>query len=203
MKGTYTYLDRRKLASLALIPCSLILIVIFTVLNIKTATDPPFLLTILNTLFIGIIPLVIAIIAFRSYQSSGSASLFMMGSGMMIFGSGSIAAGWVIGLTDGANVSVAIYNVCILISAVFYLTGALLTFTGSQTAGTAGFLWKIGAITAGIIIFVVGFTSLSITGSIPPFFILGTGPTILRQIVLSYAVAVLAITSLVLFRLSP
>lgn len=201
MNATNIDLDRRKLASLALIPFSLILIVIFTVLDIRTATDPPFLLTILNTLLIGIIPLVIAIIAFRSYRSSGSTSLFMMGSGMMIFGIGSIAAGWVIGLTDGANASVAIYNVCILISAVFYLTGALQTFTRSKTAGTAGLLWKIAAITAGIVIFVVAFTSLTIMGSIPPFFIVGTGPTILRQTVLSYAIAILAITSLVLFRL--
>jgi len=124
MNATNSDLDRRKLASLALIPFSLILMVIVTVLDIRTATDPPFLLTILNTLLIGIIPLVIAIIAFRSYRSSGSTSLFMMGSGMMIFGIGSIAAGWVIGLTDGANVSVAIYNVCIFISAVFYLDGS-------------------------------------------------------------------------------
>jgi len=201
MNATYIDFDRRKLGSLALIPFSLSLIVILTVLNIRTATDPPFLLTILNTLFIGIIPLVIAIIAFRSYRSSGSASLFMMGSGMMIFGTGSIAAGWVIGLTDGTNISVAVYNVCIFISAVFYLTGALLTFTGSKTAGTAGLLWKIAAITSGIVIFVVAFTSLTIMGSIPPFFIVGTRPTILRQIILSYAIAILAITSLVLFRL--
>jgi putative effector of murein hydrolase len=86
MKADYIEIDKRKIASLALIPFSLILIVIFTVLNIRTATDPPFLLTILNTIFIGIIPLVIAIIAFRNYRSSGSTSLFMLGSGMMIFG---------------------------------------------------------------------------------------------------------------------
>ena len=75
------HLDGRKWASLALIPFALILIVLFTVLDIRIATEPPFLLTILNTVFIGIIPLVIAAIALRSYRSSGSASLFMMGSG--------------------------------------------------------------------------------------------------------------------------
>jgi len=38
-------------------------------------------------------------------------------------------------------------------------------------------------------------------GSVPPFFIIGTGPTVLRQIILSNAIAILAIASLVLFRL--
>ncbi len=201
MRAATIDLDRRKIASLVLIPCSLILIVVFTVLNIRTAMDPPFLLTILNTLFIGIIPLVIAIIAFRSYLSSGSTSLFMLGSGMMIFGLGSIAAGWLIGLPDGANISVTIYNVCIFVSAVFYLTGAMLTFTRSKISEMAGSLWEIATVCSIIVIFVVAFTALIIMGSIPPFFIVGNGPTVLRQVILSNAIMILAIASLVLFRL--
>ena len=104
-------------------------------------------------------------------------------------------------MRDGANISVVICIVCIFISAVFYLTGARLTFTRSKTPGTAGPSWKIAAINAGIVIFIVTFTALTIMGSVPPFFIIGTGPTVLRQIILSNAIAILAIASLVLFRL--
>lgn len=194
-------LDRWKLASLALIPVSLILIMVFTVLDIRTAADPPFLLTVLNTVFIGIIPLVVALIAFRSYRSSGSTSLFLLGSGMMIFGLGSIAAGWLIGLRDGPNISVTIYNICVFVSAVFYLTGAFLTFTRSRSPGTAGHSWKIAAMTGGIITFVAVFILLAVAGSIPPFFIVGSGPTLLRQIILSNGIAFLAIASILLIHL--
>jgi PAS domain S-box-containing protein len=199
MTTTRIHLDGWKWASLALIPFALILIVLFTVLDIRIATEPPFLLTILNTVFIGIIPLVIAAIALRSYRSSGSASLFMMGSGMMIFGLGSIAAGWLIGLPGGANISIAIYNVSIFLSAVFYLAGALLTIIQRSTPKTTGSLWKIAAVTGGIIFFEAAFIVLTIAGSIPPFFIAGSGPTVLRQVILSNAIVILAIASILLF----
>ncbi|RPI38988.1 MAG: PAS domain S-box protein [Methanoregulaceae archaeon] len=201
MMTARVHLDGRKWASIALIPFALILIILFTVLDIRIATEPPFLLAVLNTTFIGIIPLVIAAIAFRSYRTGGSAGLFMMGSGMMIFGLGSIAAGWLIGLPGGANISVTIYNVCILLSAVFYLTGAVLTFIRSKTPETSGDSWKIAAAAAGIIIFVAAFIILAIAGSIPPFFIAGSGPTVLRQVILSNAIVILAIASILLFHI--
>ena len=199
MTTAHVHLDGRKLASLALIPFSLILIVLFTALDIRIATEPPFLLAFLNTIFIGIIPLVIAAIAFRSYRTGGSTGLFMMGSGMMIFGLGSIAAGWLIGFPGGANISVTIYNVCTLLSAVFFLTGALLTFTPSKKPETTGYAGKIAAAATGIIVFVAVFIGLTIAGLIPPFFIAGFGPTVLRQVVLSLAIAFLAIASILLF----
>jgi PAS domain S-box-containing protein len=199
MTPAYVHLDGRKLASLALIPFALFLIVLFTILDIRIAADPPFLLTILNTVFIGIIPLVIAAIAFRSYRSGGSAGLFLLGSGMLIFGLGSIAAGWLIGLPGGANISVAIYNVCILLAAVLFLTGALFTFNRREMPETTGSPSKIAAAALGSIVFVAGFALLAIAGSIPPFFSPGSGPTVLRQVVLSNAIVILAIASILLF----
>ena len=102
----------------------------------------------------------------------------MMGSGMMIFGLGSISCRLAHRLARRTNISVAIYNVSIFLSAVFYLAGALLTSIGRSTPKTTGPLWKIAAVTGGIIIFEAAFIVLAIAGSIPPFFIAGSGPTV-------------------------
>ena len=83
-------------------------------------------------------------------------------------------------------------------SAVFYLAGALLTFIQRSTPKTTGSIGKIAAVTGGIIIFEAAFIVLAIAGSIPPFFIAGSGPTVLRQVILSNAIVILAIASILL-----
>ena len=67
----------------------------------------------------------------------------MLGSGMLMFGLGLIAAGWVIGLPDGSNISATISNVSIFISGGFNLIGALLTFTYRKNPLTATLRGKI------------------------------------------------------------
>ena len=101
-----------KKLSLALIPIFLFAIVVLVALNIPAAYEPPFFLSIMNTVFLGIIPLVIAYITYRVISRSGSVSVFMMGCGILIFGLGSIVAGWVNPLSGGPNMTVTLHNTC-------------------------------------------------------------------------------------------
>src|SRR5512140_3943410 len=59
-------------------------------------TEPPFLLPILNTLFLFTLTCIVAYMAMRSYLADGSLPLLMLGSGVLALGTGSLVAGWVI-----------------------------------------------------------------------------------------------------------
>jgi PAS domain-containing protein len=81
LKTAYLNLDGRKRASLLLIPLFLIVIGVLAVLNIPGSLEDPFALALLNTIFLGIIPIVVAYLSYRVVSRSGSASMFLLGSG--------------------------------------------------------------------------------------------------------------------------
>jgi hypothetical protein len=125
-------LDNRKRAAAFGILVFIILIAIFYVLNIKTAVEPPYLIQILNTLFLGLIPVAIAVIAVKTFRVSGRLSILLVSAGMLVMGVGLTAAGWVLGLAGGQNISVTLSNVSYLAVSIFLLSAAVLMMTGSE-----------------------------------------------------------------------
>ncbi len=103
-----------KLLAFLLIPAYAVLIAVLEVLKIQAVFEPPLALPILNTVFLGILPVAIAFIAGRVYQKTGAAGFLFLGSGMLVFGLCSISAGWLIGLPGGPNITVTIYNTGVL-----------------------------------------------------------------------------------------
>ncbi|MEI7433585.1 MAG: PAS domain S-box protein [Methanomicrobiales archaeon] len=192
-------IDNKKLFGLALIPAFLLIIILLAKLNLPLSYEPAFLLGLLNTLFLGIIPIIVAYISMRVYTKSGSVSVFLIGSGILIFGLGSIAAGWVNPLPGGPNMTVTIHNSCALASSIFILVGAVLSNTSAMTGRGKGNTWLIAATYTAILFFVTLFSLGTLQGIIPPFFIPGSGPTVLRQIVLENAVAFFMISSVLLW----
>ncbi|MEI8332051.1 MAG: hypothetical protein WCF90_10465 [Methanomicrobiales archaeon] len=65
-------LDRQKRASLILLPVYLALIAIFLFFSIKAAFNPPVRLLVFNSLFLGLLPLCVTYILYRSFWGSGS-----------------------------------------------------------------------------------------------------------------------------------
>ena len=115
-----------RLAGLLAVPAFLVLIAVLAAVNNRTSYENPLLLAILNTVFLGLIPLFIAAIAFRGYQSGRSPGALLLGAGMLTFGLGGIAAGWLIGLPGGANLSVTIYNTLICMGSSLSLAAGIL-----------------------------------------------------------------------------
>ncbi|MFA4876435.1 MAG: PAS domain S-box protein [Methanoregula sp.] len=173
-----------KILGLVLIPLSLGSIVILASLNLTAVYEFPFLLLALNTIFIGVISLVIAHIAGRTYLRSGSASIFMMGSGLLVFGLGSIVTGWVIPTSGGSNAAVTIYNTCACMSSLLILAGAALSLRGLVPWKKKGEMRVVAAAYAAILVFVALFSLVTVQGLTPLFFIQGVGPTVLRQVIL-------------------
>jgi signal transduction histidine kinase len=159
------------------------------VLDIQTAFEPVLLLPLLNTLFHGIIPIVVAFVAGKSYLKGGSLTVLLMGCGMLAFGLCAIPAGWVIGKHGGPNLTVTIHNTGVFLGALFHATGGVLGLIPSDRSYDARQRKSIIFIAyAGIILFVLFFSYATLRNWIPPFFIQGVGPTDLRQTVLGSSI---------------
>jgi len=184
-----------KKLSLLLIPCALVIIALLVALNIPTAFEPPLVLPLMNTVFLGIIPIVIAYITFKVYTKSGSASVLLIGSGILIFGLGSIVAGWVNPLSGGPNMTVTIHNTCACIGSILILAGAIMSHTPAKSGRAIKNTGTIAAAYTAIVLFVTIFSLATLQGIIPPFFVPGSGPTVLRQVILENATALFALSS--------
>lgn len=102
-----------------------LLIIALSVLNIQGSFDPPYLLPILNTLFIGILLSIVAYFAAKVYLKIDKMNYLFMFCAMSIMGLGAILSGWSRYLPDGVNLSFAIYNSSFFIGAAFHLLAAL------------------------------------------------------------------------------
>jgi PAS domain S-box-containing protein len=153
--------------------------------------EPGLLLPILNTLFAGLLPISIAVIALRIYLSAGTSSLLLMACGLMTFGTGAILAGWLIGGAQGPNVNVTIYNFTALAGALFHFAGFIQALQSAKPqVQTARLKHNLTLAVTGVVFMVGLLTLATLQGLTPTFFVQGSGPTPLRQAVLGTAACV-------------
>jgi PAS domain S-box-containing protein len=99
----------RRLAFFA-VPALALTACVFIVLDPKAVFEPPWLLPLLNTVFLSAALFVIAYIAGRGYRASGAVHLLFFGSAVLTFGAGSLVAGWVIGAHGSTDAAVTLHN---------------------------------------------------------------------------------------------
>lgn len=119
-----------KFLGLLLVIVYVVALKVLSVLDIGSIFEHRLLLPILNTLFAGMIPIAIALIAGRTYSKSGSSTVLFMGCGMLSFGLCAISAGWLIRASDGANLNVTVYNTGAFLGSLFHAIGAVLSLVG-------------------------------------------------------------------------
>ena len=184
------------------IPAFIVLLAILTPFDNQAVFNPPWLLPILNTVFIFAIYLSVAYICAKSYLASGSLSIFLLGCGMLAFGSASLLGGWLIAAPGGINVNVTLVNVGALFGSIFHLTGAMLTLMRINAKPDLKRRKRnLTLAYPGILISIILLMMVSFQGITPPFFIQGTGPTPLRQVVLGTAAVLFAISAFLFMRL--
>ncbi len=189
----------QKLIGLLLVFASMLAIVALYALDITFLYEPKYLLGVTNTIFTAIIPLVVAFFAARTYLRTGSSSVLLMGCGMLGFGLCAASAGWLIELQGGANFNVTIYNTGALLGSLCHFAGAIINSSRKSYRREPGWqkLTVVPAYSA-ILMFAVLFSFAAVQHVVPPFFIQGSGPTAVRQIVLGLAIFLYA-TSCLLF----
>ncbi len=173
-------------------------IVALYALDITFLYEPKHLLGVTNTIFTALIPIIVAFFAARIYLRSGSLNVLLMGCGMLGFGLCAGSAGWLREIQGGANFNVTIYNTGALFGSLCHVTGAVINYSRNPyplEPGKRG-LAITGAYSA-IIVFAVLLSFATVEQVIPEFFIQGSGPTALRQVVLGLAIFLYALSSLV------
>ena len=186
-----------KPAGLLLVFASLLATVVLYVLDITFLYEPKHLLGIANSIFTAVIPVTVAFFAARTYLRTGSLSVLLMGCGMLGFGLCAGSAGWLREIPGGANFNVTVYNTGALLGSLCHVTGAVASYSGKPYRLEAA-IYRSAVIPAysAIILFTVLFSFATVQQIIPPFFIQGSGPTALRQIVLGLAIFFYALSSL-------
>ncbi len=190
------------LLRLSLLPIPALL-VLMTVLYFSVAPttfyDPPWLILIGNTLFVGVVGFMGGGVAWRNYNASGRIEVLLLGCAMVLFASGGMLAAAVRWLPDGANDNVTIYNIGALAGAALHFAAALILLAGmTPEAGPARRKMRLALGYGGAALFMALLTAASLKDVIPPFFVQGVGPTPLRQQVLGCA-DLLFVVSFLLF----
>jgi PAS domain S-box-containing protein len=168
----------------------LVAIAVVAALDIDTVYEHPLLLAVLNTLFIGLFPIAVSVIAARSSIRGGPGVVLWMGCGMLVFGVGSIIAGWVVQIDP--NFTVTVHNISVFFGALFHAIGALISINPGGSAARRELLsrgrnnWALYY--AAILIGLVVLTFAVLSRVTPPFFIQGSSPTSIRQVVLGLSI---------------
>ncbi len=165
------------------------------------AFDPPWLLLPVNTIFLGLIPLLVAFIALRTYLSTGLITILFMGCGVLALGSFNLVAGWVIGRPEGTHYTATIENLGVLIASIFHLGSAITTVMEDPSViEPKRRIWWLILGYCGMPILLAFITLLTLAGMTPAFFIEGVGPTPLRQLVLGMAIGFFSASFLLFLR---
>ena len=142
----------------------------------------------MDTVFLGIIPIGIAALFAFSYLGRGTFSLLWLGSGLLLYGLGSVVGGWGL-VVYGQDFTVTLHNSGSFLGGLCELIGALLSLAGA--GGTAarrrGSPRLLVAVYSLAMLALAGVTAARLGHALPPFYPAAGAPTPLRQLVLSSA----------------
>ncbi|WP_440951376.1 PAS domain-containing sensor histidine kinase [Methanosphaerula subterraneus] len=190
-----TNFDRQKVISLLIAPSYLVIIAALFLLNSTATFAEPILLLLLNSIFLGLIPLYVAYVSSISFRRSGLISVLMMGAGMLLLGLGGITTGLAGLLPHSANISITVFNLNVCIGAFLQFAGALTALVGWNFGPgrrrTVLAVTVYGVVIAGS----AGLELAALLGLTPTFFIPGSGSTVVRDVVLAGAIEFLLLAS--------
>lgn len=166
----------------------------------ETSLETGLLIPALNTIFISFACLVLAYVSARGYLAGGMLNLFFLGCGALTFGLTTLVTAWYMHLTGEQNPNITINSCGSLAAGALHLSGAILDSI-TCTAETRPdrrmrdlLIGYLGALTLVLLL-----TALAAARELPPFFVQGTGPTLLRQWVLGLSIGLFAVSSLVFY----
>lgn len=192
----------RTLKWLAVVPAVLLIvsIVVLAVQDTNVGFEHPLLLFILNTLFLTVTAVVVAVVAAYAYVTGGTFVLLFLGCGVLAFGSGSLVAGSLRGLPDGANVSVTVYNVAAMVAATFHALSVTATWKNSRSWSPRYRAFILLGTYLGVLSVAAAVAAAAVYGLLPVFFAQDVGPTPLRQLVLLSAILLFALSAFAFLR---
>ncbi|MDD5702528.1 MAG: PAS domain-containing sensor histidine kinase [Dehalococcoidales bacterium] len=153
----------------------------------------PSVRTLINTLFLPLGSLPIAILVAIAVLKFGRLRLAWMGAGVIALGLSIVLANWM-GTPISQDTGVKIQNLGVLVAGSFHLTGMFLTLSDFNWSvpDWRRRVYYLSAVFGGSVIIVVVVAILSNLQLLPQFFIPDQGGTILRNIVLTFGMMLFA-----------
>ena len=175
-----------------------VLTVWFAVHNSSVAYERPDLLAGLNTVFLGGVPTIVALLAAVSYRTTGSRAFLMMGCGLFSLAISSVLAGWAMPISGGPNATVTLHNLGVLLAGVFHVASAhfLLSELSQKSRPSRSTPSAVGPYIGIAVLFSI-LALLVLSNKLPVFFDPQTGPSPLRQCVLVGAVCLFTVSGFV------
>lgn len=166
--------------------------------DLRSATyayEPPWLRFALDAVFIAGLCLLIAGLCFRSFLRGGVLNVLLLGCGVLAFGLSAFVAGWLIPPPYGPNYAVTTRSLGVLLTSILYFLSALFSAFGfSMEIRTRRGLMAVAAYGTMLLLGMILATE-AVHRSLPVFFVVGEGPTVARQVVLSISVTLLITSS--------
>ncbi len=183
--------------SLASFPIIAFITIIVTLgqLDIRTPFDPPYLLPVLNALFLSVTPFFVAFIAGRIFLATGNRTALLLGCGMVSLGLGGLISGWFIGGSGGPNVTITIYNTGVLFCSFFHAAGAILTVAPPAANLSNNRKPMLATFYICLALILIALDLAAVKGLTPPLIVQGAGPTLLGRMILGTAIILLGTSS--------
>ena len=151
---------------------------------------------ILTSLFITASSVVVAYVSVKAYSREGLFGVLFLGCGALVFGCTTLLAAMFLG-SEGRNFSATVLATGAMLSAVFHLLCASLTYRGCPPRpgrGGQALLWV--SLASLSVVLILG---AAVGGVLPAFYALGVGSTVLDQVVLGAAAIAFASSAAVIF----
>jgi len=193
------FFHRQKTAwAFAPIPVLILLLALFLSVEPNRSYESPLILGLLNTIFLTAIPLWISYYAARSSILSRSSIFLWLGAGMVALAWGCFLGGLTANAHRMPNAIVTLHDTGFFIAAVcqFYCGFAVLA-GDTRPQSIKHICIRVIASYLAVTAFMIGLAFLSLHRVTPAFFVEDQGSTVLRQALLSAAVILFAISSLV------
>lgn len=182
------------------VPILIITLLILRAADLKTSFESPNFMLAMNIIFSMLMSLFVVYLISRSFLARETLGKLMLGCGVIFWGlAGSV--GIIASTIENPNyqfdinTTITIHNISVCFSGLCHLTGVILSLR--RRIVQLKIFWMI--IAYGCSLFVVGLiTLLSLENRMPLFFIQGQGGTTVRFFVLGSAVAMFALTAILL-----
>ncbi len=182
-----------RLSRLAWVPIPVLLTAmgVFWAAGWQNSYHSVYLLWILNFVFSLLVCLVVGYLVARSFLVRSTPGLLLLGCAVAVWGPAGVVA--TVAARGDANISITIYNGCVWVSALCHLAGVFLSRRPRRPLSPPA-LWLLCGYThaAGAVALV---TLVTLAGWMPAFYIEERGGTLMRQVVLISAIAVLTVTA--------
>ncbi len=182
-------LDRRTTMAIRFAATPLVVLVGLLALALVVETpmtfEPPWLLPLLNFVFLAAIPVYVALVAARAYRSHGAPVFLAIGAGMIALAVGSGIFSGIMLTTRTPNAGATAYYLAALLSGLCQVAGLLVpTVIVDRPTRIRNIVIAYGAMAT----VMVGLIVLVLAGLTPPFFVPSVGVTPLGDVVLAVAI---------------